>query len=80
MPLATGANLISWPSSDRTPAEAFGSSGNTISIVYSWDPTTASWRRYGPGLPGFLNNLTMFRRGDAYWVIAKTAGSVTIGP
>ena len=80
VPLATGANLISWPSSDRTPAEAFGSSGATISIVYSWDPSTATWRRYGPGLPGFLNNLTMFRRGDAYWVIAKTAGSVTIGP
>ena len=80
VPLASGANLIAWPSTDRTPAQAFGASGNTISIVYAWDPTTATWRRYGPGLPGFLNNLTMFRRGDAYWVIAKTAGSVTIGP
>ena len=79
VPLVTGANLIAWPSTDRTPAQAFGGAGHTISIVYSWDPATNTWRRYGPSLPGFLNNLTLFRKGDAYWVIAKSAGSVTIG-
>ena len=79
VPLASGANLIAWPSSDRTPAQAFGAAGNTISIVYSWDPATETWRRYGPSLPGFLNNLTTLRRGDAYWVIAKTAGAFAIG-
>lgn len=79
IPLASGANLIAWGTTDRTPAEAFGAAGNTIAMVYSWDPATGSWRRYGPGLPAFLNNLTMFRTGEAYWVIAKVAGSVAIG-
>ncbi|MEP7214693.1 MAG: CAP domain-containing protein, partial [Anaerolineaceae bacterium] len=68
VPLASGANLIAWPASDRTATQGFGGAGNTISIVYSWDPSTETWRRYGPSLPGFLNNLTALRRGDAYWV------------
>ncbi|MEP6872162.1 MAG: hypothetical protein ABI939_09990, partial [Anaerolineaceae bacterium] len=78
IPLAGGANLIAWPSSDRTASQAFGAAGNTISIVYSWDPTTQSWRRYAPSLPGFFNNLSTLRRGDALWIIAKTAGSLAL--
>ncbi len=77
--LASGANLIAWASTDRAPAQAFGGAGNTIAIVYAWDPATSTWRRYGPGLPAFLNNLTMLHKGDAYWIIAKATGSVTVG-
>ena len=77
--LASGANLVAWPSTDRSPAQAFAAAGNTIAMVYSWDPATNSWRRYGPGLPSYLNNLTLFHKGDAYWIIARAAGSVTIG-
>ncbi len=79
LPLSPGANLVSWPSGDVPPSEVLGTSANTISVIYAWDPANQAWRRYGPGLPAFLNNLTVLHQGQAYWVIAKGSGGFPIG-
>ena len=77
LPLSPGANLVAWPSANTNPAQAFA--GNTnISVVYEWDPVTGEWKRYFPGLPAFLNNLTSLRQGAAYWIIAKNKSSLTL--
>ncbi len=77
LPLSPGANLVAWGSGNIDPAVAFA--GNTnISVVYEWDPATGQWKRYFPGLPGFLNNLKAMREGNAYWVIAKNKSSLTM--
>lgn len=78
LPLSPGANLVAWGGGTIDPAVAFA--GNTsVSVVYEWDPTTGQWKRYFPGLPGFLNNLKSMREGNSYWVIAKTKSSLSMG-
>ena len=79
LPLSAGANLVAWPESNVPPAQALGSAGSSVAMVYEWDEVTGTWKRYGPSLPGFLNNLLLLRKGGAYWVIAKTSGAVPVG-
>ncbi|MBA4180084.1 MAG: hypothetical protein C0506_05790 [Anaerolinea sp.] len=79
LPLSPGSNLVAWPAADVEPARALGASANKVSMVYEWDGASGTWKRYGPSLPGFLNNLLMLRQGGAYWVIAKTGGAVPLG-
>lgn len=58
-------------------AEALrGTSG--IVAVYGWDATAGTWRRYVPGLPGFVNNLTRMQKGAAYWFITSGSASLPI--
>ncbi len=78
LPLSPGANLVAWPSGDVPPAQALGSMANSIAIVYAWDPSTRTWQRYSPSLPGFANSLKMLHRGGAYWVIAKGSAQVPL--
>jgi uncharacterized protein YkwD len=78
LPLSPGANLVAWPSADMAPADAIAGSGSTIAVIYQYDAATGQWKRYFPGLPGFLNNLTMMRRGQAYWIIATTGSRLRI--
>lgn len=78
LPLVPGANLVAWGGGNVDPAVAFAGN-SSVAVVYEWDPATGEWKRYFPGLPGFLNNLKMLREGNAYWVIAKTKASLTMG-
>ena len=73
LPIFPGSNLLAWPGSDQTPANALGSQGASFKIVYEWDPATGEWKRYAPGLPSFVNNLSMMRTGHSYWFIATAA-------
>lgn len=78
LPLSPGANLVAWPGESVSPAQAFG--GNpSIKVVYEWDPVTGEWKRYFPGLPAYLNNLTRLNKGGAYWVIANQASKLQVG-
>lgn len=79
LPLSPGANLVAWPSENMAPEKAFEGT-NTVSVVYEWDPLANEWKRYFPGLPGYLNNLKTMKQGGAYWVIAKTKSSLNFGP
>ncbi|MEO8538755.1 MAG: CAP domain-containing protein [bacterium] len=78
LPLSPGANLVAWGGGNVDPAVAFAGN-STVAVVYEWDPATKTWKRYFPGLPGFLNNLKLMREGNAYWVIATTKSSLQMG-
>lgn len=78
LPLSPGANLVAWPGESVSPAQAF--SGNTsVKVVYEWNPVTGEWKRYFPGLPAYLNNLSKLNKGGAYWVIANQASRLQVG-
>lgn len=73
LPIGPGSNLLAWPGSDQATGEALGGHGGSLKIVYEWDPGSGEWKRYAPGLPAFVNNLSMMRRGHSYWFIARAA-------
>ena len=54
--------------------------GNAIRIVYAWDPASGTWLRYAPGLPLYVNNLLLMKKGGAYWFIANSAAQVPFAP
>jgi len=77
LPLLPGANLVAWPNSNQPVADAF-SKNNSVAVVYEWDPWTNTWKRYFPGLPGYLNNLEAMKQGNSYWIIAKSASKLEV--
>jgi hypothetical protein len=48
--------------------------------VYSYDAATGKWSRYVPGGPGFLNSMTVMKKGAAYWFIAAGSAQVPFTP
>jgi uncharacterized protein YkwD len=78
VPLKPGANLVTWPGNDASPADALGGSAGNIAAVYAFDPTTRTWRRYAPGAPAYVNNLVAMKKGEAYWIIAKSQANLLI--
>lgn len=80
LPIRPGANLLAWPGADLPPAVALAGQGGAIKIVYAWDPATGSWLRYAPGLPSYLNNMLLMKKGGAYWFIANSAAQVPFVP
>ena len=74
--LAPGANLTTWPGDDMSPGAALADAQGPIVAVYGYDPVTKRWHSFGPGLPGYVNDLSMLRKGDAYWFI--TVGSIAL--
>jgi hypothetical protein len=80
LPIRPGANLLAWPGADLPPAAALQGQGNAIRIVYAWDPATGTWLRYAPGLPSYVNNLLLMKKGGAYWFIANSAAQVPFAP
>jgi hypothetical protein len=79
LPLVPGANLIAWPGSDVSPAQALSGVPN-LRIVYAWDPATKSWSRFVPGAPGYVSNISMLKKGLSYWFISSGSGSVPFQP
>lgn len=79
LPLVPGANLIAWPGSDVSPAQALASVPN-LRIVYAWDPATRSWSRFVPGAPGYVSNIATLKKGVSYWFISSGSGSVPFQP
>ncbi|HEY6509939.1 MAG TPA: matrixin family metalloprotease, partial [Vicinamibacterales bacterium] len=79
LPIVPGANLLAWPGIDTPPAVALANVPN-LKIVYAWDPTTGKWSRFIPGAPGFVNNLSVLKKGGAYWFIATGSGQVPFQP
>ena len=74
--LGPGANLTTWPGDDTAPSAALNNANGPIVAVYGYDAATKRWHRFGPNLPGYVNDLTMLRYGDPYWFI--TLGSVAL--
>jgi len=76
LPILPGANLLAWPGGDLPPSVALGPMVASIRIVYGYDAATGTWLRYAPGLPAYLNNMALLKKGQAYWFIAKGAGLI----
>jgi len=69
--LKPGANLITWGGRDTTPADAVSGAAGTITVIYGYHAATASWQKYGPGAPGYVNDLALLKRGGVYWFMAE---------
>lgn len=76
VPVQPGANLISWPGATSAPSAALGGNAGIVEVIYGYDAATGTWKRFGPGLPSYLNNLPSMQQGTPYWVIAKQPGSI----
>ncbi len=71
VPVSAGANLIAWPETESNVVTAIKVFSRKILVVYEYDAPTGTWRRFMPGLPAFVSNLSIMRTGSAYWVIAE---------
>lgn len=75
--LSAGANFIAWPGESVSPAQVFA--GNTsVKVVYEWNSTTGEWRRFFPGMPAYLNNLSKLYKGGVYWFVADRASQLQV--
>ncbi|MGE5595556.1 MAG: matrixin family metalloprotease [Hyphomicrobiales bacterium] len=77
LPLLPGANLITWPNNDAAPEQALADATG-LQVVYAWNPQTKKWSRYIAGAPDYVNNLDVLHRGQAYWFLSNTAGSIRL--
>ena len=59
-----------------SPSLALAGQG-AIQIVYEWDPVAKQWKRYAPGVPPYVNNLTTLGQGKAYWFLTSGAASIS---
>ncbi len=71
--LQAGTNLVTWNGSAVSPAEAFASAINWLSVVYWYDAGAGQWQRYGPSLSPKMQTLAMMQPGERYWVIVSRA-------
>lgn len=72
MPHSPGWNLLTWGGEEMSPQQALSASDpGAIEVIYVWDAAAGKWRRYGPGLPGYLNDLKTLKSGDIIWLSAK---------
>ena len=77
LPLSAGANFIAWPGESVSPAQVFAAN-TPVKVVYEWNPLTGEWRRYFPGMPAYLNNLSKLNKGGVYWLIADRASQLQV--
>lgn len=72
MPHSPGWNLLTWGGEEMAPSAAIAASNPAaIEVIYVWDAEAGRWRRYGPGLPGYLNDLKTLKSGDIIWLSAR---------
>ena len=65
----------------RSPSLALTGPGSTaLLVVYSYDPATGTWQRFGPGLPAYVNTLKLLKKGQAYWFITAGPAQVAFVP
>ncbi|MBI5949337.1 MAG: CAP domain-containing protein [Chloroflexi bacterium] len=65
--LAAGLNLITYSGPPQPPPPALASLGAKLVALYAWDPAFG-WRRYLPGLPDYVSNLSQLQTGAAYFL------------
>jgi hypothetical protein len=80
LPILPGANLLAWPGQNSAPDEVLAGHGDVIKIVYSYNPDTRQWERYAPGLPSYVNSLTVLVPGKAYWWVSSDYTLVAYTP
>ena len=72
LPHSPGWNLLTWGGATLSPKDALAASDpETIEVIYVWDAKAERWRKYGPGLPSFVNDLQEINPGDVIWLNAR---------
>lgn len=71
LPQSPGWNLATWGGDAVPPAQLLAGASSSIEIIYVWDPESGKWRRFGPNLPSFLNDLKVVHPGDVIWLNAR---------
>jgi hypothetical protein len=77
--LRAGANLVAWPRDDLAP-DRLVTDQPGVAAIYGYDPATGTWKRYGPGLPAYVNNLKVLQEGQAYWFMATAPLQLSLAP
>jgi len=70
--LLPGAALLDWSGATIAVELAFAGAGD-VAAVYHWDPASAGWQRYLPGLAPALSDLRTLEPGGTYWVVTSPA-------
>ncbi len=78
--LLPGANLLTWPGQNAAPGQALAGQAFGLQAVYGWDSATQTWKRYLPGVPGFVNSLSTLQQGKAYWFLSTANSTVPYVP
>ncbi|MCK9518313.1 MAG: CAP domain-containing protein [Dehalococcoidia bacterium] len=71
--LQPGANFVLWTGEDTDPSQLVAGA-SSVRMLYFWDQAEQSWKRYGPGLPWFVQSLDEVHTGDGLWVVASSSG------
>ena len=67
--LLEGLNLLTWTGPDETPVrDALASLGDALIAAHRWDPAGEGYRRFLPGVPRPLSDLTTLNYGDGLWI------------
>lgn len=67
--LKTGPNLVTWAGEDTPIADVVRDLGDSVVVVYGYDPSSSEWLHYSPGAPIYLQTLPSLHQGEQYWVL-----------
>jgi hypothetical protein len=72
VPLCAGINLMGYPLDQAQPtAAALNTIAGHYTLVFAYDATTQSWRKFDVNAPDFVNTLAALEPGRGYWVVAS---------
>jgi len=76
IPLSSGWNFISFPNlpSDRSVTKVFADVSSNVRIIWGYDNTSKTWKKYIPGVSD--NTLTAIEGGKGYWVYMDASGNI----
>jgi len=75
MGLAAGVNIVTYAGPRQPVAAALTSIRWSVIEVYAWDSAAASWQRYTPSGPGYVNSFTSFEPGRVYYLRMSSAAT-----
>ncbi len=73
--LSAGDNLVTFAGPRQPVAAALTSIRGSVIEVYAWDSSTASWSRYAPSGPGYVNSFAFFEPGQVYYLRLASAAT-----
>ena len=78
-PLADGWTLIG-TTEDQSVQTALDAIAGPAGPIFTWNPFRQAFRAFNPALPGQLNTLSSFQRGEGVWVFSPGGGAWTQRP
>jgi uncharacterized protein YkwD len=71
--LGTGINMVTYTGETQPVAPALASIAGDVEWVYTWNGVR--WLRYVPGMPPYINTLTVLQNGTTYIIAMERAGT-----